>query len=188
MASQHCQRYALAALLASSFSPATLVAQQPAVDKGSYLIGGQASFSVQSRSEFDEDVTELTLMPYVQVFVSRGLAIGGELELARSSYDDLTLTRFGIGPAISYYFVKSSPVQPFVRGSIRLARATSKSNSVDSDQNLFGYRLAGGMLVLLSDAVGLDVSLYYDRLQIRNSTDFDLATFGLALGVSAFLF
>jgi hypothetical protein len=181
-------RFALVALLASSVSPITLAGQQPALDPGSYLVGGEASFSSQSRSEFDEDAIELTLMPYVQYFVSRGLAIGGELELARSSYGDLTITQFGIGPAISYYFVKSSPVQPFARGSIRLARAMSKTDSADSDQNLFGYRFAGGILVLLSDAVGLDMSLYYDRVQYRNHTDIDHTTFGLAVGISAFLF
>jgi hypothetical protein len=36
--------------------------------------------------------------------------------------------------------------------------------------------------------VGLDVGLYYDRAEYSNGTDFDESNFGLALGISAFVF
>ena len=173
--------------LLTIFSSAVHVsAQQPALEQGSALLSGQASFTVQDTGD-DDKATTIALSPYVQYFFSTGLAIGGELQFSRTSQGDRTFTTYGIGPAISYYFVRPSDVQPFVRGSLRLAHAKTETSSIDDSRDLVGFRGAAGLLILLSDAVGLDLSLYYDRLQHRDGIELELDTFGLAVGVSAFL-
>jgi hypothetical protein len=176
----------LVPLLTICLSAVSLSAQQPALERGSALISGQASVTVQDTG-VEENTTTFALTPYVQYFFATGLAIGGELQFSRTSQGDRTFTTYGIGPAISYYFVRPSDVQPFVRGSIRLAHAKSTTGSLGDSRNLVGFRGAAGLLILLSDAVGLDLSLYYDRLQHRDGIDLDVDTFGLAVGVSAFL-
>lgn len=174
-------------LLTIGFSPVHVLAQQPALERGSALVSGQASVNVQDTGDEDK-ITTIALSPYVQYFFAPGLAIGGELQFSRTSQGDRTFTTYGIGPAVSYYFVQESAAQPFIRGSIRLARAKSEGSLFDDSSNLFGFRGAAGVLVLLSDAVGLDLGLYYDHLQYGDDSDTDLDTFGLAVGVSAFLF
>lgn len=173
-------------LLAICFSAVQVSAQQPALEKGSALISGQASFTVQDAGD-EDNITTIALSPYVQYFLSTGLAIGGELDFSRTSQGDRTFTTYGIGPAISYYFVRPSDVQPFVRGSVRLAHAKSEVGSIEDSSDLVGFRGAAGLLFLLSDAVGLDLNVFYDRLQHRDDIDVDVDTFGLAIGVSAFL-
>lgn len=188
MTSQYSFASSILALAVLATFPAASRAQTAALDRGSVLISGQASFVVRDEGDLDENTTSFIFLPSLQYFVAPGLAVGGELELTHSSRGDFSTTSYGIGPAMSYYFVRESDVQPFIRGSFRIARSKSKGELSDRTSKLFGFRGAGGFLVLLSQAVGVDISVYYDRLQYRDAIDVDLNTFGIAIGIAAFVF
>lgn len=173
-----------AALFAAGLAPATASAQPAALSGGSVLLGGQASFDVESAGDDGDNITRLVLLPAVHYFIRPGLAFGGELRLTRVSQGDLSGTSIGAGPALSYYFVQDGAVHPFVRASVQAVR----SSSDDFDQNVFGMRAAGGLLFLLTESVGLDAALYYNRLQYGGDADGNTTNVGLALGVSAFVF
>lgn len=177
-----------AALFVAALVPAAAFAQPAALSGGSVLLGGQASFSVDSDSETDENATSLTLLPSVQYFVSPGLALGGTLRLTHTSEDDFSSTSYGAGPAISYYFVQDGGVHPFVRASVQALRFSSGVDTNESDTNIFGFGGAAGILFLLTDGVGIDAAFYYDRLEYGGDSDFNTSSLGLALGVSAFAF
>lgn len=163
--------------------PAAGAAQPAALSGGSVLLSGQASFDVERTSDSDESVTTFLLLPSVQYFVSPGLAVGGALQLAHFSFGGDSSTSYGIGPAISYYFVQGRDLHPFVRLSGQIARSTSDEAS-DTD---VGVRGAAGVLFLLTESVGVDTALYYDRVEYGGD-DYHVTNVGVAVGVSAFVF
>lgn len=176
-----------AVFVAGALWPAAAHAQPPALSQGSWLVSGQASFNVQDISGDDEKTTSFQFLPALQYFVRPGLAVGGELLLTRTSRDDLTVTSYGVGPALSYYFVQDGDVHPFVRGSARFSRMKSELGANESETSLIGLRAAGGALLLLSESVGLDIGLFFDRVQFGDDLDVDVTTFGLAVGIAAFV-
>lgn len=175
-------RLIAAALFAAALVPATAYAQPAALSGGSVLVGGQASLSVESSSGDDDDTTWLMLLPSVQYFVSNGLALGGELQLTHASGGGFSSTSYGAGPAVSHYFVQDGDVHPFLRASLRAVRFTGG----DDDSNAFGVGGAAGVLFLMTESVGIDAALYYDRTEYEG--DSNISSLGLALGVSAFVF
>ena len=120
----------------------------------------------------------MNLDPSIHYFVARGLSVGGDLTIRRFRQGDTSSSSYGVGPGVMYFFGGSErPVYPYLSGTVRYYRS--------GDTNTIGYRAAGGALVMLADAVGLNGSLYFEQL------DDDVSSrdaFGLAFGIAAFLF
>lgn len=168
-----------------------LAGQSYAVDRGSLRIGGNASFSSTGTSvngtDEDDRLTQLAIAPQIEFFVVPGLALGGELVLSRLSDGDDSFTAYGLGPAITYFF-GSGPrsVWPFIGGSLQFQWASSDG---DDDPSIRGYRGEAGALFMASDAVGFDAAFYYQFLERESDlVDVESDSFGLAIGVSAFIF
>jgi hypothetical protein len=175
----------VALLAAITASPA--VAQVAALSAGSVQIGGQATFNIQDNDDGAGNVTSLTLSPSAQFFVSTGLALGGEVRLGYTSVGDFDAWTYGVGPAITYYFVREGNTHPFLRGSARYMRFSISDND-DEDQSITGVRATAGLLFLLTQSVGIDAGLYYDYSDGSGDIDFNETNYGLALGISAFVF
>lgn len=171
----------LMALAATMMFVFPVAAQQAALSKGSMAIGGQGSFNKQSDDDSEADITQLILTPNLQYFAATGFAIGGQVSFNHRAVGNIKFTSVDIGPSASYYLVQSGAVHPFVRASVQVGRATTRSTSVDSETTLFGYRASGGVLILLSEAVGLDLSAYYLGQYYRNGTDTDIDVLGIAV-------
>jgi hypothetical protein len=177
-------------LLATASMPAN--AQSFAVDRGSVLVGGSAGFT-SSATEVNgqgggDRLTSFSLTPELLFFLAPGLAIGGELTFARTSQGDDSFTAYGIGPAATYFFgaTEERPWYPYAGASVQLLW---ESSGADDDPTSRAYRAAVGGLFMLSSAVGLNAELFY-RLSTRENDAFevDTDTFGLAFGISAFVF
>lgn len=165
----------LALLLAA---PALLGAQSYAIDRGSLLVGGSAGFTSSGSDGDDSRLSQLLVNPQIQYFVTRGLAFGGEITVHRTSFDDSSGTYYGGGPSMMYFFGGDErPVYPYLSANLQLLRS--------GDENVFGYRAAGGAIVMLVDAVGVNGSLYYQAMEDDISSS---DTYGLALGIAAFVF
>lgn len=168
------------------FTPVlVLYAQTSAIDRGSLLLDGDASFTSNTAGVNNEDrMTLLAVRPAVQYLILPGFAIGGVVSLAHSSLEGLSSTTFGVGPAATYFFGKGDrSFFPFVSGHVNLDRRIS--NFSDS-RNFFSYRGSGGVLLMLSRSVGLTGELFYRAQNSRGNSNSN--SFGLAFGVSAFVF
>jgi outer membrane protein len=190
-------RLLLAAAAAVAAIPSAAHAQAPALNTGSLRIAGSASLSVEDAdsggpNDDGDNTTTFLLSPTVQYFVRPGLALGGTFQIRRASDGDITGTSYGIGPAATYYFVRGDDLHPFVTGSVRYGRSRVEGLAgADIESDELGFRAAAGILFLLSESVGIDAGLYFDRVRNESgplATETNVTSFGLAVGVSAFVF
>jgi hypothetical protein len=167
-----------------------LSAQSHATDRGSIAVAGSASFASNKSPGTSERVTVLDLRPAVQYFFAPGVAVGGQLTLGRSSSDGGSATLLGIGPLISYYFGQLSPrVQPFVSAEVSVVRSAIDSPLGDDEATNTGLMGAAGLLLLLSNSVGVNGQLYYRHVNLSSDfADLDGNSYGLAFGIAAFVF
>lgn len=166
------------ALALLPLAPTLVEAQSYAIDKGSLMIGGTAGFSSTGGDGSDDRFTQIFLNPSLQYFVTRGLAFGGDVTLQHFSQGDSESTTYGVGPAVSYFFGGNErPVYPYLSGSVQLLRGNGETS--------VGYSASAGAILMLMDAVGLDGSIYY---HISEDDDISRNTFGLAVGIAAFVF
>jgi hypothetical protein len=162
------------ATLALALASAPLAAQSHAIDRGSMILSGGAQFSGHEYDDDDGWSTFAFLNPSVQYFVTRGLALGGQLSAGRSSGGGNTYYTIGIGPAASYYFgAPEETLHPFVSASLFSTRSDGESTST--------YQGSVGLMKLISPSVGLDASLFYTGIGRGK-------TVGVGLGFSAFTF
>lgn len=170
------------ALLAAA--PALAYAQGYATDRGSMLVGGTASFSssgTRSNGGTWHRSTHLGIAPRVQYFVLPGLAVGGDLSISH----DGAIWDYGAGPTVSYYFGRAERAwYPYLRARVGLYRVVYGDEAQPS-QTSRGYAASGGVLLMLSRAVGLDAALTYEMPSDEVS---DFRTLAFGLGISAFVF
>ena len=180
-------------LAATVLFPALARAQEYAVDQGSLLVDGSISLtSIGNNNDEDRD-TNISLNPDVQYFVVPGLAVGGGLTLERRTSDRFSRTTYGIGPRVSYYFGAAfeKTVYPFFSAN---ASYYTQRFSFDDDtetRSLYGFGAAAGVLVMVSDGVGLTGRLFFDVLNFGEDEverSFSTDTFGFAFGIAAFVF
>ncbi|NIP82845.1 MAG: hypothetical protein GWM90_27930 [Gemmatimonadetes bacterium] len=169
--------------------PAVAGAQVPALDRGSLLLDGQASLTSAGVDGQDDRTTNLTLTPSIQYFVTRGLALGADAVLGRSSSGDFTSTAYGIGPTATYYWILDANVHPFLSGSVLFGSTNRETPVGEIDSSETQLRGAVGLLFLLTDAVGVNTELFYAHRSLEvEDLEEDSDVYGLAVGISAFIF
>jgi hypothetical protein len=170
--------------------PAPASAQVPALSRGSLIIGGTASLTVDDDDKREDSITTVRVAPSLAYFAAPGLAVGGDVEIVHGSSGDVSSTSLGVGPAITYYFGREGDAHPFVRAGARYVRTDASFGTEDFTATQTAVHGGVGALFLLSDAVGVDVSLYYEHMRTKQeaAAAFGHDTYGLAVGVSVFLF
>lgn len=178
------------ALFVGLASPA--LAQEYAIDKGSWVLDGTISFT-SSGGELNENaqgdrLNSASLAPSVLYFVAPGLALGGTLDVGYSSQGDFSATTIGIGPEIAYFFgAPESSVYPFVAS--RVGYFSLSTEGFDASGITFGF--GAGVSAMLSPSVALIIQGTYNVRNVSvdqlNET-FSGNQFGLSMGVAAFLF
>lgn len=182
----------------AALAPAVAHAQTHAVDRGSYLISGTANF-ITVGGEIDGESVDrqmrIALEPSVQYFILPGLAIGGSVSLVRDGSGDDATTQYGIGPRLTYYFGAGSgaerPWFPYIgAGAQWLKTDLGDADPIADDPSAKGFDVRGGILFMLSPAVGLNSELFYQAERTKGALGIDISAnaFGLAVGLSAFLF
>ena len=176
--------------------PTGLRAQSYAVDRGSVLIDGQASFTSTGAEingeDTDDRVTQFSLTPNLLYFVLPGLAVGGEITFARAWDDDDSNLAYGIGPAVTYYFgAGERPWYPYLGGSVQFMREERDSDDGPNlpDVSFRVYKGSAGLLFMMSRSVGINAELFYQvARQETDNLELERDVYGLAVGVSAFVF
>ena len=184
--------------------PEAAQAQPYAVDHGSWIVGGSASFTSQGGNDGDR-TTSVLLNPSAQFFVLPGLAVGGTLSLSYTSDDLFSTTGLGIGSAVSYYFGRGErTVYPFVSASLSISDFSFKADgdqvgsNIDVSTTGTTFDLSGGVTLMVAKNIGLTGEIFYLQQNLRSTgdegseiffgTDFDVDMFGLRLGIAAFVF
>ena len=176
-------------MLLLALTPRPARAQVPALSRGSLIVGGSAAVDITDTGDSD-NITSIALTPHVEGFVKDGLAVGGDVLLGRSSQGDASVTTIGIGPVVAYYFGDEGTTHPFVRGGVRWVHASSDFSAGSSSQSTTGLHASAGLLLLLSDAVGVEAALYWEhnRYKPESGSTFNSNRYGLNAGISAFVF
>ncbi len=192
----------LTALLMAGALPGAVHAQQYAVDKGSILLGGSASYtSSRTRvgaAEQQDRINNLALSPRAQLFVAPGLGVGAEVDFSRSSTAGQSATAIGGGPIVGYYFGRGPRLwHPFLEASgAALHRSRNNGLLGDEGNTEWQWRGTAGLLFLLSHGVGVNTGVFYQGTHTRQAqftpqrteVNVDSNTYGLAIGISAFVF
>lgn len=177
--------------LALVLIPAALAAQGGPIDPGSIVLGGSISFSNAGGDLYEnadgDGVTTLTVNPRALFFVKRGLAVGGELVVSRTSQGDFEITTLGIGPAVYYFFGASGArYYPFVGAT--LAYTETSSDAFDASGLAFGG--TAGIAYMLSESIAVTTALSYqvEELEIDGFDESeDGNRLSLDVGIEAFL-
>jgi hypothetical protein len=168
-------------------------AQRYATDRGSWQLAGSASFtSTGSDNEGTEDdarATSLIISPRVRYVIIPGLAIGADATIGHSSSGDFEATALGIGPSVTYYFGGPARVLPYVNVHAFVTTTDVNAPLLDTDGSGRTFGAGAGVLAMLSSAVGVTSELFYriDRSEVEDFTS-KSNTFGLAIGIAAFIF
>jgi len=198
-----------AALLGALILPPTLVAaQHAAVDRGTLLLGGSAGVSGRHEDGSDQDRFSISVAPSVGIFLARGLAVGGFTSFGYSKFDGTTLHTWGVGPALTYYFpLLRGFAYPFLEVQTSFTWNSSHSTAVypvdvvvvaDRSGTAVQVRPSAGLLFMVVSHVGIRGELYLSRSWTTSetevtgmpatSTELNTTTYGLAFGVTAFVF
>ena len=153
-------------------------------DKGAVLFSGTGSFSSQGGDLFEEDgdrLTQLTLAPSVNSFVSRNVFIGGALTFSRMSVGSDSYTTIGIGPTVGFAIGnEQSKNYPYFGGGI------SYYSLGDEDDTTSGtdIKLGGGIIFDVRDHLGIVVEVGYHIMNLKHK-DWDESKSGniFAIGV-----
>ena len=164
-----------AALLATAFQ---LSAQ---TEKGSLLIGGTAGFST---SKIDEtNLTAIYLNPLAGYFVIDQLAVGANVTVLATKFDDLNSTQFGVGPFARYYFNGSGAGRFF--GQAGFNWSSSKTGDLEAVSTT-GFDAGVGLDYFLNDHVAIETFIGYDFSKDEGASE-GVGTFGLQIGIAAFI-
>ncbi|MBF9255593.1 hypothetical protein I2I11_20005 [Pontibacter sp. 172403-2] len=150
-----------------------------AVQKGNWLVGagiGSIGFNFKT-DEFNIDV-----IPDAAYFVSDNAALGAEVQLGLTAYDDGTNFRYGITPFARYYFPEGAAPTHRWFGEARVGVAGSSTKDSDEDAAVSSvYGVGAGYAHFISSNVALEGVLRYTR----SHADIDVGsgTAGLSLGV-----
>jgi hypothetical protein len=148
----------------------TATAAEHPVDKGSAIINGTVFFQSMTGEAYEnfegDGVTVLAAAPAVGFFVAPGVVIGGEFGYVDYSVGDESLSAFGVGPTVGYYF-NSDPFRPeargaaypYVKGFFKYGKLDPDSDDPDDaiTQTTFGGQ--AGVVYMISNAVGLDLGV-----------------------------
>jgi hypothetical protein len=180
--------FLIAALLILSLP---LVAQDDAkpayaIDKGSILAGGSAGFvSVGGDARADERISIFTFNPTVLYFPIPNVGVGGQIMFERRSTEEDSKTFYGAGPTMAYFFGGGrSVVFPFLSMSFIYGKKTDEYSETV-------LRFTGGTTYMLARNVGMTGEIFYliENFSLENSDESVSGnTFGVAFGLSAFIF
>lgn len=163
------------------------------IDKGSMILGGSVYFMTQSGDLYEyggDALTTIALTPSLGYFVAPSIMVGGEVSLLSQSQGDESLTSWAIGPMVGYYFnidkarteVKGA-IYPYVKGFFLYGQI---SNDESITQMSFGGQ--GGVVFMLSTAVGVDGGVRFQSDKLSNGDSISGTTLWVGAGITAFLF
>lgn len=181
------------------------------LDKGSMMINGSFFFRSQSGDLWEYDGNSFTTInigngslgatesyevaPAIGWFVAPGFFFGAQLNYLRYSYGDNNLHALAIGPAVTYY-INSDKTRTEAKGALyplfgAFFTYGSIGNEDDKIADLFQFGAKGGMLYMISNAVGVEFAAKFqsDSWKFNGATERTSGTtIQIGAAIDAFIF
>lgn len=137
----------------------SIASAQGNINKGDWMVGGQAGFSSTKISGLDGSSTNIELSPNAGYFFANQLAGGLEVSLQSiKEEDDDAVTAFAVAPFLRYYFLPATQkVNVFLQGSYGIGSASQSSESVNLNQ----FSFVAGPSIFLSPVAALEFGIGY---------------------------
>jgi hypothetical protein len=182
-------RKAIVLFIAVLFLLPAILSAQPeyATDKGSMLVGGSASFTSSGGDDVwgDDRFNELILDARIVHFIAQNFGIGGRFQFINQSYGNESQTYMMIGPTVIYYFgAPDKNILPFITASFLYGNLSDSYS-----QTVFGF--GGGFTYMVARNIGFTTEAFYQFENYNPEGEGDSAsgnTFGIAFGISAFIY
>lgn len=169
------------------------------INKGQWLIGGNASFSTDKENGgiVKDRSTAFQLSPNAGYFVSDKLAVGARINFLRDkneieygSYTETSNSSISLSPFVRYYFLpKSEKLNLFADAGYLYGRTKNKyegiyavqpSNSLTSKGTTRGYHISAGPVIFLNPSTAVELTLSYNY---QKQKDYDYTNKGFMAGI-----
>jgi hypothetical protein len=166
-------------------------AQHSAFNRGTTMIGGSGSVSIESGGLYGSrgnDVTTIALAPRVGTFFRDRQLTGVEIEYAYQVQRDRSLWALAVAPGFIHVAHSETNILLTIGGGVRLLMLGGSRRQGASSNTGVGLFATGGAIILLSESVGatVEVRFIWDRFE-AGSASVTGTTVRLALGLSGFL-
>lgn len=147
-------------------------AQNSPIDKGSFMLTGQASYTSLggdlADELFGESMNLIIINPGIGYFISEGFMIGGDVAILSASWgEDEDVSFLGFGPTIGYYFntgqtrtkIKGA-FYPYIKGFFQM----QSISLYDADASNFMFGGKVGFDAMLTNSVAIDAGITFSKL------------------------
>ncbi len=151
------------------------VAQDSPVDKGSFMLSGQASYTSLGGDLFEDyagnSINLIAINPGIGYFASPGLMIGGDFSILHASWgDDIDASLIGFGPKLAYFFNASQNRTEQKGAFYPYIEAFGQYYSVslmDEDATAFMYGGRVGFMSMITNSVAIDAGVTFSGLSFK---------------------
>ena len=147
-----CKMKGVIVVLALFLVHALSYAQSP-TGKGTYTVGGSASFSSQTYDNMLNDISEFIVNPQLGYFFADNFYSAISINYYRLSTRDIVLYQLGVGPAVRYYF-STEKIKPFIGLGYNYIKYTDSGNSSE-------IKISGGVNYFVTEYFALEASINY---------------------------
>lgn len=158
------------------------------INKGNFMVGGQAGFDSKKYSDGDEKLSTITISPNFGYFFMNQFAGGIRLSFLSQKYseDEDASSQFEVAPFLRYYFLPSTnKTNVFLDGSYGFGSFNEGGES--SSYNSFAFM--AGPAIFLTPSAALEFGIGY-MSQGGDAIDYGegrLNTFGFKIGFQVHL-
>jgi hypothetical protein len=149
------------------------LASAQTVGKGGWMIGGSAGFSSQKYKDADKSTSYLSISPSLGYYFADDFAVLLGVDFTNTSFDGSSSSTFSLAPGLRYYV--TDPI--FVQAVVDLGLNDGAGTSFD---------ISVGYSWFLNNSVAIEPALFFSSSN-NDGDNNDFTTFGLSIGIQAFL-
>ena len=165
---------------------------------GSMTLSGNVYYMSQTGELYEnsdsDGLSTVTITPRFGYFIAPGLMLGATVDFIKVSVGDYAESILALGPQVGYYFgtnrdrtVISGAVYPYFTWFATIGSINYEYLSDNFTAKSVG--LTGGVVVMMSNSVGLDIGLRYSSDSWRyNAADASGTTIQVGAGIASFIF
>ena len=135
------------------------------MDQGVRQLSGSASFThTHHGGDPAGNSTDIRLNPRVGYFVAPGFALTGNLRLSHTSFNGSTVTSYGVGPGVAYYFKRGpAAIHPFLAAGVLYMHDRGSYQGTPHTRTISHGTVRVGFAALLARNVAVTGELYYSH-------------------------
>jgi hypothetical protein len=174
--------YKMRNVLLNSIAASLLLASSQLFAKGENEIGSFLSYYDRAETVGGDDVNTTHLgLDVLYIRSLKSFWLGGELSYASSRSSISSAGLFKVGVPLKYWI--AGPESKGLGFYVMATPYFGREDDSDDAHSLLGVKMAPGLVIFLSDMVGIDTKIYYDYTREGSSP---VVTTGLMSGFSIY--